>query len=547
MTTATHTPRQGGAENAIDRYFSRPPKIGAKRWELEQRLQAVRRQMEEISALPAEGREERVARARTDFRFFCETYLPHYFNEPWCPAHEEMFADCERRSSVVVQFGFRGLGKSSIVQHAWTIRDLLYGLSMFTVIGSKSLEMAEEKNFFVLFEFLENPRILSDFGDTVRPAGGGGAKAGWFFMKNGSCLRAVGVGMSIRGWRNGPHRVDRFVGDDLEDEHSAASEKLSKKLLQWLTGGVFKAFPNDPQKRRMILLGTALHPRCALVQLQKKGASLPDDFAELIVSRKYPVRDERGNYLWPQVYGPEQEAMDREFMGTAQFTREMLCEAQSEDNPFREEWIRYYDEDDLRKIDLNVYLYCDPSAKAKEHNDFKALILVGYAKEKKDNPLTDKYYILHAWIRHASTEELCDAAVDIWCEHRPHGFGIEDVGFQAEVGKRIEERARARNVKGLYVRPIPVKGAKEDRIIGTLQVLFERGKILFRKNHSDQNTLIEQFIQFPEGKVDGPDATEGAVRMATGTPILSEETVATYGGGRLNAALSPARGGVSNG
>lgn len=523
-------------DSVIDHYFSRPPTIGARRRELEQRLEAVRRQMEETSALPAEGREARVSRARTNFKFFCETYLPHYFNEPWSPAHHQMAQDCDRRSSVVVLFGFRGLGKSSIVQHAYTIHDLLYGLSKFSVIGSKSLEMAEEKCFFILFEFLENPRIRDDFGETVRNSST--AKAGWFFMRNGSCLRAVGIGQSIRGWRNGPHRVDRFVGDDLEDESTAGSEKMSKKLLFWLTGGVFKAFPNDPQKRRMILLGTALHPRCALVQLQKKGAALSPEFADLIVSRKYPVRDEQGKYLWPEVYGAEQEAMDRELMGTAQFTREMMCEAQSELNPFREEWIKYYDEEDLRKVDLSVYLYCDPSAKAKECNDFKALVLLGYARPKKDDARTDKFYILHAWIRHASTEELCDAGIDIWCEWHPHGFGIEDVGFQAEVGKRIEERARQRNVKGLYVRPVPVKGAKEDRIIGTLQAPFERGKILFRKNHSDQNILIEQFIQFPEGKIDGPDATEGAVRMAIGTPVLSEETVGTYGGGQLAAALS---------
>ena len=535
MITATHTPRQGGAGNAIDLYFSRPPKIGAKRRDLEQRLEALRRQMEEAEALPAEGREERVARARNDFPFFCQTYLPHYFTDPWCSAHREMAEDCEKRGSLVVVFGFRGLGKSTIIQHAWTVRDLLYGLEQFTVIGSKSLDMAEEKSFFILLELLENPRIQADFSDAVR---GTAPKAGWFFMKNGSCLRAVGIGQSIRGWRNGPHRVGRFVGDDLEDEHTAASPKLSKKALEWLLGGVFGAFPADFEGSRMILLGTPLKPRCALVQLHKKSADLSEEFKDLIVPRTYPVRDERGKYLWPQVFGPKQEALRREVMGTAVFSHEMMCLPQVEDAPFREEWIHYYDPEILRKLDLSVYLYCDPSAKSKEQNDFKALVLVGYVRKKEDDSRTDRYYILHAWIRHASNEELARAAIEIWCEWRPHAFGIEDVGFQSTVGELIEEKARQRKIQGLLVRPIPVKGSKEDRIIGTLQVLFERGKVMFIKNHSDQNLLIEQLLNFPDGKVDGPDALEGAVRMASGPPPLSEETVSTVGASPLLAALS---------
>jgi hypothetical protein len=47
--------------------------------------------------------------------------------------------------------------------------------------------------------------------------------------------------------------------------------------------------------------------------------------------------------------------------------------------------------------------------------------------------------------------------------------------------------------------------------------LVERGQIKFRKGHSDQDLLVEQLSFFPSKSFhdDGPDALEGAVRLAT--------------------------------
>jgi len=67
---------------------------------------------------------------------------------------------------------------------------------------------------------------------------------------------------------------------------------------------------------------------------------------------------------------------------------------------------------------------------------------------------------------------------------------------------------------------LPIRGvvnhlSKETRI-GSLSALVERGKIRFRKHQSNQDLLIEQLLYFPSQDFhdDGPDALEGAVRLA---------------------------------
>ena len=49
---------------------------------------------------------------------------------------------------------------------------------------------------------------------------------------------------------------------------------------------------------------------------------------------------------------------------------------------------------------------------------------------------------------------------------------------------------------------------------------MERGKIRFIRGHSDQELLVEQLLYFPSRTLhdDGPDALEGAVRLARDLP-----------------------------
>ncbi len=68
--------------------------------------------------------------------------------------------------------------------------------------------------------------------------------------------------------------------------------------------------------------------------------------------------------------------------------------------------------------------------------------------------------------------------------------------------------------KRLNLKLISNRLPKEVRI-GRLASPIERGYIRFIRNDSDQNELLDQLKDFPDGDfVDGPDALAGAVEVA---------------------------------
>jgi predicted phage terminase large subunit-like protein len=104
-----------------------------------------------------------------------------------------------------------------------------------------------------------------------------------------------------------------------------------------------------------------------------------------------------------------------------------------------------------------------------------------------------------------------------------HNFGVEDNLFQRLLLKEFDRLGRERG------QMLPVKGvtsrlAKETRV-ASLSPLMERGKIRFIRGHSDQELLVEQLLYFPSRTLhdDGPDALEGAVRLAQSLPGVAVE------------------------
>lgn len=96
----------------------------------------------------------------------------------------------------------------------------------------------------------------------------------------------------------------------------------------------------------------------------------------------------------------------------------------------------------------------------------------------------------------------------------PGAVGIEDNMLEDFLHEAIINYAK--QVKRyLPWQPVHHDTNKEARIVGTLSYLVEYGKLRFIKNHSDQDTLVEQLIYILNKNVhdDGPDALEGAVHM----------------------------------
>jgi len=208
----------------------------------------------------------------------------------------------------------------------------------------------------------------------------------------------------------------------------------------------------------------------------------------------------------------------KEIMGSLAFNKEKQNNPTDEENAFREEWIRYYHEDEIKGVELTKISFLDPSSK--ETGDDKGLVAVGLDRQAMI------YYVLHCWVKKASPATMMDAC---YRQHDEIGWirmGAEDNALKDFLQAVIDEAAKK---YGYY---LPIQSVnhstnKEGRIVASLSHLVEHGRLRFRKGHSDQDKVIEQllYLDQPSFPDDGADALEGAVNLLkTGAGIMEYES-----------------------
>lgn len=436
------------------------------------------------------AKRERRERGRKDKLWFFKTYFPHYFKLPFANFHREIVEIMDIRgedapATIAIQAP-RGHGKSTIVSFANIIHEIVYKKRRFIVLVSATEDMAIRFVMRIRLEFENNPRLLSDFGDMK-----GKPWSDEELVANGVTLWARGTGQALRGAVSGADRPDLVIMDDIETDELVRNPRRIEKLRKWVLETVYPAM--DLQGT-LYMIGTKLARNSVLAQFLKD---------ETWIRREY-VAIMDGKPLWPNKFSLKTlEAIKRK-IGSVAFNKEYMGNPKDEEGLFREEWIRYYEEVDTRR--LRVYMALDPSVGSGESNDYKAIVIIGVDSD-------GIIYVLDAWIRKASIEEMIRKLYMKWEEYHALVIGIETNVFQKVLLTLLDREARER---GLYlpIRGIEQRVAKEARI-ARLSPLVERGIIRFRKGQGDQDLLIEQLLYFPNSSVndDGPDALEMAVSI----------------------------------
>lgn len=458
-----------------------------------------------------EKQAERKAQAEHDLLFFLKTYLPHYFSAEFGDFHEEWEELTEIRDESVFIAAPREHAKSTFFSFGVPIRNICYALRWFQLIISDTNDQATGFTLPIRLELEENPRIRHDFGDLRGPVW----KANDFTTANGVRTLARGRGEKVRGLKNRQHRPDYASVDDFENDENVENPKLVKKGIQWLKRAVIGSMG---QGYTFCMVGNLFHPKSVLSLFI---AEKDEDGSKLYVSRIYRAWIDFGKPdqrpLWPAVWSPERLEKKRRQMGTVDFNAEMMNLTGAEGSPFPEEWFVYYEPEEITGKTLFGATFIDPSAKSGENNDFKAIISVALDRAAM------VFYVLHAWIRHASPGEMFAATYRQYDEYGG-SVGIEDNMLHDFLHEAIFNYAKE---VGRYLpwQPVYHSANKEGRIIGTLSYLVEYGKLRFRKHHSDQDLLIEQLIYILNKNVndDGPDGLEGAVRMLQGGALSPVE------------------------
>ncbi len=448
-----------------------------------------------------EKQAERKDRGSWDLLFFFKTYLPHYYSVDFDDFHEEWADLSEIRNQIGLLAAPREHAKSTFFSFGVPIHDAAYVLKHFIMLISDTNDQAKGFTIPIRLELEENPRLLHDFGEFR------GRK--WsdsdFTTTGGVRVLARGRGEKVRGLKNMQYRPDRAIVDDLENDQNVRNPKLVKQGMDWLLTAVLGSMGDGFS---FTMVGNLFAARSILAQMMKEKDA---EGQPLYVSKVYDAVREDGSPLWPALWPLERLQQRQRQMGTVRFNREMRNRVGAEDSPIRESWILYVPHAELApdiwsKKQFIVSAFLDPSGKGTETSDFKAIVVAGKCIE------TGIIECLHAWIRHATVNEMWAQVWQIDEEYGGCGMGVEINMFQDFLIDSYKNYAE-RTGRWVNMRKVIHSSEKIARIVNRLSPLCEFGKVRFIRGNSDQDLLVEQLIYIMDQNVndDGPDALEGAI------------------------------------
>lgn len=463
--------------------------------------------------LPAEGRNERVARARTDFEFFARTYFPHYVTDDCAPFHLEIVKELEnvpkRGFTVNAYAAPRGFAKSVIVTLLSNIWAIVRKSVHFIVLVSANEDLAGEFSEAIRLEFEYNKALEYDWS----PGDPRGEVTD--FVINGIRVLARGKAQGIRGVRHAGWRPDRLVCDDLEKDQEANNPVSAKKTIKLIWENFLPAL--DIRGSVVALVGTIIRKRAAFDLLMNSQEPELLTINRRVYRAIYQDSKGKDKSLWPSRWPLSLLYSYREKLGTAAFEKEyQMNPREEEDSMFKESWFKYYHPGDYKMSELVAVGFVDPSARSQKKHDPKAIVWLGLDKASMT------YLILDAWIKKTNPRAMVFATFDTYQLYRDivTAVGIEANGFQALLADNYDAYEKEAGVT-IPLQLVEHYRAKEDRV-ETLAPLFERGKMLLPAlpyQSEGVKELITQLLYFPSSVVhdDGPDALEGAYGLLKNT------------------------------
>ena len=455
-----------------------------------------------------EKREQRLRLAVADPLYFCRAYLPHYFSHTPAPFHYELMKLLERRGGEVVTptvvAAPREFAKTTVCAFGYVLHQICFGRRHFILIGSDTEDLASDLTGYLYLELLYNERLHQDFGELVKA----NKAVDDFITLNDIRVKARGRGQRLRGLKHRQWRPDLVILDDLENDINVRNPEIVQQILDWVKSAVY---PSLDAGGSLMIIGTILRWRSALHLM----LTSPEEPYCHFQRRIYRAVQEDGSSLWEARHPAAKLKLQKQLMGTVAFNREKMNEPTPEKGFFREEWVHYYHPDSLKDRELVTVGFFDPSLETGAGSDYKAFVSLGWDRQEM------LFYVMDAFIQKVTLEQTLRTIFNRHQEYSYQVVGVEDNLFQRlllnEFDRLGKERGHLLPVKGVTHRL-----AKETRV-ASLSPLLERGKIRFIRGHSDQELLVEQLLYFPSRTMhdDGPDALEGAVRLAQEMPVAA--------------------------
>jgi hypothetical protein len=408
---------------------------------------------------------------RTDFLFFCQTFLPKQFNLEPGSFHKDLCKIPSGKQDWNVIVVPRHHGKSTIFSFALPIWLGCYNKGTTPILlVSETGDLAEKWLGLIKVELESNELILAAFGDMK----GGKWSARNIELNNGCAIVARGAGQQARGYH---WKV--IICDDLEGGESNRSELQLDYLRDWFDRELF--YTIDAQSR-IYYIGTVISPNCHILDLKKRAETNKEWRSYWLTAYAGGIENEE-NAIFPAKWN--HEALQKlKSNNPFAFAQEMMNEpVPDSDKRFKAEWVQFYDN---APSGLRVFTTIDPSISTKKRADKTAIVTCGLDGNGRIFVL-DVYNLVNDPL--VMVEEIFRIN-KMFC---PYKLGIETVIFQKMLKIYLEEKARERNIY-LPIEELRPDGkeSKQMRIMSLIPYFSEK-RVFIKKG---MYSLIQQLREF---------------------------------------------------
>ena len=444
---------------------------------------------------------------RDNMILFGKVVMPNMFTAPYPDFHYQVAKVLSNKHEKQVNIiAPRGHAKSSIVGGVFPMHHIMFDQGpKLIVLVSRTQDHAVKLLGTIkdVFDYSETFRAI--FGYWGQHSARSWAKTE-IELKDGTMIVCKGTGQQLRGIKHGNQRPTLIILDDPEEENNTKTSEAMESNLRWLLQSAIPSL--DPKKGRLAVIGTPIHQRCIVETLKEM-----DGWKNMLFK---PDLD-NNKALWEewqpidklQKKKKELESINR----VSVFYREYMCEVVGdEDQLFREDYLRYYEGDIVRRdsgaylhitsIDsnssveeyrpVNIFMGVDPASSTKQTADFSTVVTV--AVDKDNNRFVLPYYR-----DRATPLKLAEKILAQFKIYKPDKTRIESVGYQEMLREYIKKRCDEENifVPGLEIRENP-RNSKSSRL-ETMEPYFAMKKTFIRK---DMQELKDELLLYPRGKHD---------------------------------------------
>lgn len=457
---------------------------------------------------PIEIKNQRIFKAKKDYRYFFEEYLGHYATDPCADFQIKAVHKIKTDPNIfAIWEWFREAAKSvhaDIGCPMWLlINDELKGMIQVGKNNDDACALLSD----IQAELQFNQKFINDFGIQFKE---GHWEEGDFETNDGIGFVAIGRGQSPRGIRYREKRPNYCVVDDIDDDEIINNPDRVERVVEWILGSLYGAL--DIRASRFVMVGNRIAQKSILAHIVGDTESDKPKRKGIYHSKVMATVDGTftGEPSWPEKFTKEQLQKRFDRMGYFMSLREYFHKSVKKGKIFKAKWIHWDRIPKLQDMDYNI-AYFDPSYKPKTTNDFKAI--------KVWSKKGIKLYNWEAFVKQCTITEAVKWFYDFH-ESLPEDviveYYMEDVFLQDMFFEDFEAEAQLR---GYY---LPIRGDKRKKPdkfarIQAITPLWERGLVTYnirQKKNTHMINGIDQILGFQKGAAihdDGPDADEGAI------------------------------------